>query len=264
MNGGAMRPRGAGLLAPNLARVPSHCLLVEAGGSLILVDTGFGTMDMDDPSRLGVSNIVLNAVRDADRPVVRQVELLGFDPEDVRQIICTHLDRDHAGGLSDFPNASVHVLRAEYEAAANPATFDERDRYRKCHFEHGPAWVTHETVSGKPWFGTDCIRELPGLPSEIILVPLPGHTRGHCGVVIETGEGWLFHCGDSYYIGDELAEDHGPPLDIRCFRRIAHHDAAAARLTLERIRKTLKGGGGAITALASHDPGGNGMGDAIK
>jgi hypothetical protein len=29
------------------------------------------------------------------------------------------------------------------------------------------------------------------------LVPLFGHTRGHCGVAIRNGSGWLFHVGDA-------------------------------------------------------------------
>ncbi len=34
---------------------------------------------------------------------------LGYSINDVRHIILTHLDLDHAGGLHDFPNAAVHV-----------------------------------------------------------------------------------------------------------------------------------------------------------
>ena len=35
----------------------------------------------------------------------------GFRREDVRHILVTHLDFDHAGGLPDFPDAVVHVQR---------------------------------------------------------------------------------------------------------------------------------------------------------
>ena len=42
---------------------------------------------------------------------------LGFSPDDVRHIVLTHLDFDHAGGIEDFPNARVHVLAREREAA---------------------------------------------------------------------------------------------------------------------------------------------------
>ena len=47
----------------------------------------------------------------------RQVEALGYSARDVRHIVVTHLDPDHAGGLSDFPDAEVHIFRAEHKAA---------------------------------------------------------------------------------------------------------------------------------------------------
>ena len=48
---------------------------------------------------------------------VRQIAQLGFEPRDVRHIALTHLDFDHAGGLDDFPTATVHLLASERDAA---------------------------------------------------------------------------------------------------------------------------------------------------
>lgn len=36
---------------------------------------------------------------------------------DVRHIVLTHLDFDHAGGLDDFPEATVHMLQIERDVA---------------------------------------------------------------------------------------------------------------------------------------------------
>ena len=253
MNFGMMRPRIAGLFAPNLASVPCLCLLIEVGNELVLVDAGLGTQDIADPCRLGFSNILLNASRDPELTAVRQLKRMGREPGEVTHIICTHLDRDHAGGLPDFPNALVHVHPDEREAALRPPSPRERERYRKCHFAHGPRWVTCETVSGEAWFGMDCFRELAGLPPELVLIPLPGHTRGHCGVAVQTGDGWLLHCGDAYYVKDELAGDSPVPFDIRCFRRVAHIDHSMAMLQVGRLRTALKDGNGTISTVASHD-----------
>jgi hypothetical protein len=38
-----------------------------------------------------------------------------------------------------------------------------------------------------------------GLIPDVRLIPLHGHTRGHCGVAIQTLKGWLLHCGDATY-----------------------------------------------------------------
>jgi hypothetical protein len=49
--------------------------------------------------------------------------------------------------------------------------------------------------NGDRWFEFDAIR-LPFEP-EMWLVPLHGHTRGHCGVAVRGQERWLFHVGDA-------------------------------------------------------------------
>ncbi len=250
MNCGTMRPRGAGLVVPDLALTPSLCLLIEDADRLILVDTGLGTRDMEDPRRLGFSNALLNAQVQPGVTALHRIEVLGLEPGRVTDIICTHLDRDHAGGLSDFPQARVHVLKAEHDAALGPGLKDRRESYRECHFEHGPAWVLHEKTSPVDWFGLECIRDLPGLPPEIVLVPLPGHTRGHCGVALKTPEGGLFHCGDAYYVRSELER---PPAGVSVFRRIAHQYPEQARLQVERIRELLERSGGEVAPVVAHD-----------
>ena len=64
----------------------------------------------------------------------------------------------------------------------------ERARYPSCHFDHGPKWVTH-SVDGDDWFGFESVRVLPGVDPEILLIPLPGHSRGHSAVAVRDGEG---------------------------------------------------------------------------
>ena len=54
---------------------------------------------------------------DPAETAVRQVEALGYSKSDVRHLLLTHLDRDHAGGIPDFPNAKVHVHHREYDMA---------------------------------------------------------------------------------------------------------------------------------------------------
>ncbi len=252
-NCGMMKPRLGRILAPNLATSPCLCLLVETGSSLLLVDTGLGTRDIADPGRLGRSSAILNIQRDPELTALWRLEASGYSPSDVTDIICTHLDRDHAGGLSDFPHARVHVHKAERDAALNPPTASERERYRECHFSHGPDWVAHDKLSEAPWFGLDCIRDMDGLPPEIVLVPLPGHTRGHTAVAVKTGDGWLLHCGDAFYVSRELSEDGKAPLDVRAFRTLAHNEHRLAMLELVRLRRLAKVTSGRITMFATHD-----------
>ena len=100
------------------ARMVCHCLLVETNDGLALVDTGIGLGDIANPPRLGRKWVRQTTPQlDPAETAVRQVKALGYSPDDVRHLLLTHLDRDHAGGIPDFPNAKVHVHRRELDMA---------------------------------------------------------------------------------------------------------------------------------------------------
>jgi glyoxylase-like metal-dependent hydrolase (beta-lactamase superfamily II) len=100
--------------------------------------------------------------------------------------------------LADFPQAKVHVHAKERAAALARRTFNQKQRYRSVQFAHGPVWVTYEAL-GEPWKGLPAVRQLEGLPPEILALPMPGHSRGHAAIAIDTGQGWLVHAGDAYF-----------------------------------------------------------------
>ena len=88
-------------------------------------------------------------------------------------------------------------MDSEYSAATGPRRgFVPRNRYRPSQFDEVAGWRRY-SGQGEPWFGFPAVRELEGLPLEILLVPLPGHTWGHAGVAVDTGAGWLLHAGDA-------------------------------------------------------------------
>src|SRR4051812_2750245 len=96
-------------------RMVAHCLLVEtARDGLVLVDTGFGSRDVDGSTKLsGAFRQLVGPTLDHAETAISQLAGLGYRPEDVRHIVVTHLDLDHAGGLVDFPHAKVHLHARE-------------------------------------------------------------------------------------------------------------------------------------------------------
>lgn len=194
---------------PAPMRTGTLCLLIESGSGLTLVDTGVGVKDHARPPRvLRALELVSNRPLDAEEAAVRQVALLGYRTEDVRDVVLTHMHFDHSGGLPDFPKARVHVHRLEYEAFAGPhRSWSERAGYDRRHVAHQPRMALYEGT-GETWFGFEAI-PLP-LEPDMWLIPLFGHSRGHCGVAIRTAEGWLLHVGDAAPVN--FAEDAFEPL----------------------------------------------------
>src|SRR5690349_19284262 len=74
-----------------------HVLAIETDRSLLLVDTGLGTADLARPERLGRA-FASQMARDPNATARAQLAALGFGPSNVTDIVCTHLDLDHAGG----------------------------------------------------------------------------------------------------------------------------------------------------------------------
>lgn len=196
-------------LSINGRQLGCHVLLIETPSSgLVLVDTGLGTQDYADmTSRLTASFVYGYArpKRDPALAAIHQIRALGFDPADVRHIVMTHMDLDHVGGLSDFPKAKVHLHAAEMKQCTERRTLKDKHRYLPKMWAHGLDAETYAT-EGEPWFGFEAVRELRGLPPEILLVPLFGHTLGHCGVAVESTRGWLLHAGDAYFDPREVKQ----------------------------------------------------------
>ncbi|MEU6559167.1 MBL fold metallo-hydrolase [Nocardia nova] len=235
--------------------IVDHCLLIETRTGLVLVDTGFGLDCVRDPGRfVGPMRMVMGIRPTEHETAVRQIQALGYDPADVRNIILTHLDFDHAAGLADFPNATVHVYGPEFRAATAGRTFAERRRYRAAQWSHGPRWMVNELDGTDEWFGFRAVRDLPGIPPEILVVPLPGHTRGHVGVAVDSGAGWLLHAGDAFHAASEI--DPVTPksslfwwtFELNTVVRGAYYENRRRLVELNRAHS------GELTIVNSHDP----------
>lgn len=257
LNCGSLCPHGkrlingeGGLFETGL--VVCHCLAIESGDGLVLVDTGFGMEDARNPRQLGAVFGLMNAKPRAETTALKQLEALGFAASDVRHVVVTHLDPDHSGGLPDFPDAEVHVHSTELDAALHPA-LKGRLRYPDAHWKHGPLWVRHDT-GGDDWLGFESVRILSGLDAEVLLIPLFGHSRGHTGMALRTGDGWLLHCGDAYFNHGEVETPSSCPPGLRFFQNLNAADNRARKQNQERLRELASRHGEEVTLVCSHDP----------
>ena len=236
--------------------IPCAAQLVETNAGLVLIDTGYGTEDVRRPHpRLSkFMRSLLNIRFRMEETALHQVQALGYSPGDVRHIVLTHLDFDHAGGLEDFPHARVHVMEAEREAAERKRRgFIARRRYRPAQWDDVRDWRTYAD-GGERWFGFDGARALDGLPPEILMVPMPGHTCGHTGIAVDTGSGWVLNAGDAYFYRRELDADRRRCTPgLRFYQTMMDTDRELRFANQERLRELKRSHGREVTVFCSHD-----------
>lgn len=248
-------------LCPPAGRVPwiavprmvTHCLLVESAGGLTLVDTGLGTADIADAAwRLGRGWVRGVGPRlDPRETALAQVTALGYAAADVRDIAVTHLDLDHAGGLGDFPHASVHVFGTELDAARNRTKHREKGRYVPAQWAHDPDWVEHTTSGGETWYGFESVAVVG---DDVLLVPLPGHSRGHVGVAVRRpGGGWFLDAGDAYFFHGEKEWHPTCPPGLRVYQYLVDMDRNARLANQERLRELHAAHADEVTVFSTHD-----------
>lgn len=260
LNCGCMCPVG-GRLWDGVSRgitgtLVCHCQLVETDNDgLVLVDTGFGSRDVEDPyERLSPLFIHANRIQFEHRyTALEQVKRLGFSPRDVRHIVLTHLDFDHAGGLEDFPEATVHVLEAEMDLAEDRHGMIQTRRYRPEQWDDVRNWRFYNP-DGERWFGFEAVRDLDGLPPEILMVPLPGHTMGHAGIAIDTPDGWLLNAGDAYFHRHEMDPDPHCTPGLAAYQRMMEMDRPLRLHNQERLRELANDDRAHVRIFCSHDP----------
>ncbi len=235
-------------LSPTL---PCNCLLIESNAGLILVDTGLGLNDV----RLRTSTPLLDAFArpryQASETAYQHIVALGLNPDDVRHIVLTHLDIDHAGGLSDFPGAKVHLHAREHQSATGPWHWQQL-RYQQRQWHHGVQWETYRP-QGETWFGLEAVHHLRGLPEEIVLIPLCGHTHGHSGVAVHTSEGWLLHCGDACFQTGQIADPARATPFLSALQWAEAADPIRWGLNLWHLQQ-FRSKHPAIRVICSHEP----------
>jgi N-acyl homoserine lactone hydrolase len=222
--------------------LPIYAFAIEHPEGVIVVDTG-ETARASEPGYLPRWHPGVRAFRESVEPeqeIGPQLRDLGITPGDVRWVVMTHLHTDHAGGLHHFPDNEILVTRAELE-------FGSGLNGRVRGYVANRSWPT--------WF-EPAVLELEPEPlgpfpeslrltkaGDVTLVPVPGHTPGQIGVLVEDGDQTVFLAGDSSYTQELMLRGAADGVGA---------DDKAERLTHERIRAYAEAN--PTVYLVAHDP----------
>ncbi|MDA3819805.1 MAG: MBL fold metallo-hydrolase [Candidatus Delongbacteria bacterium] len=170
----------------NLCPCAVRSMLIVDGDRKMLIDTGIGNKLHEDFAKhyhmFGSDNLITS------------LENIGVKPEDITDVILTHLHFDHCGGTTDrntqgelfmvFPNANVMVSRAQWESAKNP------------NLREKPAFLEENIIPLKT-SGKLKLIDGPGMLTDNVELRLyNGHTKGLICVLVNTGDKRLVFAGD--------------------------------------------------------------------
>ena len=224
-------------------------LYTHPSGRRVLVDTGYPPTLRGTGAVGALYRRILPARVGPEDTIDRRLAGIGLSPADIDVVVLSHLHPDHVGGLRWFPDAQLVLSRGQLETI-------ERSRLTDGVFAALiPPWTAKATVvddqpvatapsgvSGFDLFGD----------GRFVVVPLPGHARGHLGALVEDR---VLLAGDAAWgrefltwsdrlrtlprlISDDMAEHHRTSLELQrleaagltlCFS----HDRYPERVLLE-------------------------------
>jgi glyoxylase-like metal-dependent hydrolase (beta-lactamase superfamily II) len=206
---------GAALAGDDLAlplQGSINAFLVNTGEKLVLIDTGAGALYGACCGRL-----------------LANLRLAGYAPEQVDEILLTHLHKDHVGGVLQagkiaFPNAVLRVARADADYWRDAGSRARAPEFLRSFFDSASEALAPYAAAGRlqPFDGDTEV--VPGIRS----VSEPGHTPGHTAYLVESRGQRLLVWGDIVHVA---------PVQLKDPRASLKYDSSDA--AAQRTRRSL-------------------------
>jgi glyoxylase-like metal-dependent hydrolase (beta-lactamase superfamily II) len=231
LSGGRVRMRKSvyipGAERSETIELPVSCFLLRHAQGNVLFDTGCHPAAAEDPvARWGGMAKIMTPIMPPGEHVLTGLAGIGFSADDVDVVVCSHLHPDHCGCNAFFRRATITVHRKDVEAARAPDA--EAMGYLAAEWDFG----TFDQFDGQ--------RDLFG-DGHIVLIPLPGHTPGSTGALVQLERNRFLLAADAVPLRITLERGIVP----RNFR-----DADEALKSLQEVRRIEADG---ATVLCGHD-----------
>ena len=188
-----------------------NAFLVKNGNKNILIDAGAGTLFGPAAGNLP-----------------KALEEVGMRNDDITDVIATHLHPDHIGGMifnngeAVFKNAQLILTKDEHLFWNNADNFKNNINDQKLPLE----------VLGAYFDRLNLISGDEDLGSGLSAIDLPGHTAGHIGVMISSGNEQFVIAGD--IIHAQYLQINNPDIGV-----VFDQDLDLARQSRRRILDIL-------------------------
>ncbi len=212
--------RAAAFLRPGEIPIPVNAFLVNTGDKLVLIDAGNA---LNYGPTMGHLPAAMKAA--------------GIDPKDVDSVVLTHVHPDHTNGLLTptgeraFPNAELVIQKREHDFWNDPSKLNGASAGMKRLLDMAIPTFKPYTKQTRMIDGETEV--LPGIRS----VPLFGHTPGHTGYMVASGNDTLLVWGDIVHLAAfQLAEpDWSIAYDVSPDAAIATRKRTLDMVTTDRI-----------------------------
>ena len=213
-------------------RTAVNCFLIYSKGRVALVETGCGTYMAATGGKL-----------------MQNLEAAGVDPKAIDTVILTHMHPDHSAGLTDMTTGKPHFPNAELVMHENEPKhwFDDaamargNEREKKLFFQAGREQVTPYKDRWKLFQKGEVF---PGVTA----MPLHGHTPGHSGYLVASGNEQLLIWGDIVHVPEvqTARPEAGMVFDT---------DSEQAIVTRRRVFEMVTADKLMVTGMHMHFPG---------
>lgn len=170
-------------------------IVVKRDDGVGVIDPAFGSQIGDDLRQAPLWFRLLFGDPQSKKPLVEQLELAGFDPLKVKFALITHVHWDHIGGLRDLPRTPVMLSNAERDFSATLQGHAQHGALPR-QLEIAPSRWSPFALDEGPRDGFEQSKDLFG-DGSVIAVPLPGHTPGSTGYLVQTPEKRFLFIGDA-------------------------------------------------------------------
>jgi glyoxylase-like metal-dependent hydrolase (beta-lactamase superfamily II) len=204
------------MLAAADLKVPTegsiNAFLVNTGSKLVLIDSGAGTLYGDCCGHL-----------------IENLRAAGYQPEQVDEILLTHLHADHVGGIAPggkiaFPNAVIRASKRDAQYWLSDAAEKAAPAFLRPMFEGDKSSLQPYIAAGR-FLPFEVDGELtPGIRA----VAAPGHTPGHTFYMVESGDQKLLVWGDVVHVAAIQFPDPGVSVEYDTDPKLAEATRRAA------------------------------------